>query len=50
MGNQYDGRATLTVDRETKERAKNLKRDGLTWDAFLNDAIDAMIRQEQQDS
>lgn len=50
MSKEYDGRATITVDEETKDRAKELKRDGLTWDAWLNDAIDALIRQEQQDN
>lgn len=35
-----DDQTTITVRRETKDRLGSLKRDGLTWDAFLNDLAD----------
>jgi hypothetical protein len=39
-GGSENERATLTVKKSTKERAADLKRYGLTWDAFLNDLLD----------
>jgi hypothetical protein len=49
MADQIDqrDRATITVQAETKERAKKLKRDGLTWDAFLRDAMEAFEEQSR---
>jgi hypothetical protein len=32
---------TIGVSGETKERLRELKRDGLTWDAFVNDLADS---------
>ena len=44
-----DGQKTIKPNPETKARLDELKRDGETWDGFLNRAADAVEATREKD-